>query len=71
MRKLIITLLSLTSIIFIFVAIKRTTLPYNENGVYFDGTTTVDSDAVVVFSVLAAGFSLLTVCFVIVSRKKR
>lgn len=60
LRKLVISLLSLAAIAFITPTRQRLTLPYNGNGVYFNGEVT-HSTALLIYGVLAVAFFVAAV----------
>jgi hypothetical protein len=70
MRRLPAILLALTTLIFALITIKRATVDYNENGVYFDGQAGYDRDSVVAFGTLTVAFALLTLVVFVISRKR-
>ena len=68
-KRIVIFILSLLTIGFAVVTISRLTMDYNENGVYFDGNMTYDTDAIVGYGIITGTLLLLTVVLMIVWRK--
>lgn len=62
-RKIITFLLSLLTVGFAMLTYHRSTMTYNENGVFFDGETTYDTDAVVAYGIITALLLLVTILF--------
>jgi len=59
-RKTILFILSLGTIGLMILTIQRMTMDYNENGVYFDGEVTYDTDALLVYKVISILLLIIT-----------
>lgn len=70
LRKTIITFLSLATIFFLILTIKRSTLEYTENGVNFDGIVTYNNDAILVYGFITAILLVLTIGITVVWKKR-
>jgi hypothetical protein len=53
------------TIVFAAVAINRSRLDYNENGVYFDGVVKYNAGAIIGYELTTAIFFVLTLAFTI------
>jgi hypothetical protein len=63
-----ITLIFLTTA-FALLTIERVMMDYNENGVYFDGLATYNSDAVVAYGSVTCVLLVITAGIILISRK--
>ncbi len=70
LRKFIIVVLFLLSLGFMLLTAQRSTMDYNENGIYFDGTVTYSQDALLVYGILA-GLLLISTLGVLLVRKNK
>ena len=62
-KRVIVAILLIVSAVFAGLAYERSLLDYNDNGVYFDGITTYDTDAIdayagIAFLFFAAGMGI-------------
>ena len=60
-KQALILILSIGLIFFATLTIKRLTWDYNENGVYFDGETTYDQDAILVYGLITGTLLIIVV----------
>lgn len=64
-------LLSGADLIFLTLAVRRSTLPYNSEGNYFDGTVNYHEHSVVVYGVMAGAAFLAAVSSAVVRHTLR
>lgn len=70
-KKIIIAVLSLLTIGFAALTASRLAMDYNENGVYFDGVVTYDTDAIVVYGLITFTLLAATIGLQSVRRKEK
>ena len=68
--KIIISLLTFATVSFFILTVHRMTLEYNESGVSFDGQTTYNSDAILVYGTITLIFFIVTILTILI-RKRR
>ncbi len=68
-RKILTAIFSIATIGFLILTIQRWTFDYNENGVYFDGVTTYDTDSLLGFTATTVLFLVLTMGIVVFKKK--
>jgi hypothetical protein len=71
LRKVIRCALSLLTIGLIILTVQRWAMDYNENGIYFDGETTYDSDALLVYTVITSLSMIITISTAIKWKENR
>lgn len=70
-RKFLILISTFITILLSILTIQRLRMDYNEKGVYFDGVTTYDSDAVVAFLTCTVISISITIFLIITSKSSR
>ena len=68
-KRIVIIVLSLGTIYFATLTIKRLALDYNENGVYFDGVVTYDTDAILGYGLITGTLLIITVGLQLIWKK--
>jgi hypothetical protein len=68
-KKIVIVALAVVTIGFAFLAIERAMWDYNESGVYFDGVTTYDTDAVVAYGFISGTLLVITIALTLIWKK--
>lgn len=69
--KILISLLSIGTLLFLLLTVQRLTMDYSENDVYFDGTTTYTKDAILVYASLTVILAILTSVTALMMYKKQ
>ena len=69
-RTIILFILSSVTIGFVVLTAQRMTMDYNENGVYYDGAVTFDTDALVAYMVISCVLVVVTIGTGLVWKKK-
>jgi len=69
--RVVVVILLILAVCFAVVAFDASLLDYNENGVYFDGSTTHDTDTIVGFGFLAALLFAAAAIVALVARRLR